>query len=153
MKQLALMIFPAVFLTACDQVPSVSNLTDRPWLREGSLSTPQTTERLPETPDVEVASLPDEETASPPVSSAAGQLGLTVASLGDATREGFWIETPLVSSPQRGKVRYPKTGREVKVDLIPRSGASSGGSSLSLGAMRLLDVPLTALAEVEVYVE
>lgn len=158
MNKILPLTFIALSVAACDQVPALSNLTDRPWLRDASGGQQATANRLPSSASVEVAALPDagSQTAvqdTRPTASASGLLGTTVASLGDATRQGFWIETPLVSAPQKGKVRYPKTGREVKVDLIPRAGASSGGSSLSLGAMRLLDVPLTALAEVEVYAQ
>ncbi|THD73367.1 hypothetical protein E7681_11760 [Thalassobius vesicularis] len=80
-----------------------------------------------------------------------GFLGVTVASLGDTSREGFWVETPLVSAPAKGSVRYRKTGRTVKVDLIPIAGPSTAGSRLSLATMRLLNAPLTGLPEVEIY--
>lgn len=80
-----------------------------------------------------------------------GLLGVTVASLGDPSRDGIWIETPLVSTPAKGRVTYVKSGRTVKVDLIPISGPVTAGSRLSLAAMRLLDAPLTGLPEVQVY--
>lgn len=152
MKHIALILLPAFVLSACSDLPLMENLTDRPWLREAPGGNPQTAQSLPETGDIEVAALPDPDPeAARPEPATSGLLGTTVASLGDATREGFWMETPLVDTATKGKVRYPKTGREVKVDLIPRAGAVSAGSSLSLGAMRLLDVPLTGLAEVEVF--
>ncbi|SMO42819.1 hypothetical protein SAMN06265173_102173 [Thalassovita litoralis] len=80
-----------------------------------------------------------------------GLLGVTVASLGDPSRGGIWIETPLVSTPAKGRVTYVKSGRTVKVDLIPISGPVTAGSRLSLAAMRFLDAPLTGLPEVQVY--
>lgn len=80
-----------------------------------------------------------------------GFLGETVASLGDPGREGFWIETALVTTLGKGHVTYAKTGRTVKVQLIPIAGPATGGSRLSLAVMRLLDAPLTGLPEVRVY--
>ena len=151
MKQIALIVLPAFVLSACDQVPLFDNLSDRPWLKPAPVSSPETAETLPESEDIEVAALPSLDPEAPrPEPTSSGFLGKTVVTLGDATRDGFWLETPLVDAPAKGKVRYPASGREVKVDLIPRAGAVSAGSSLSLGAMRLLNVPLTGLAEVEV---
>ena len=76
-------------------------------------------------------------------------LGTTVASLGDPSRVGFWIETPLVGAPGKGRVVY--SGKSANVDLIPIDGPKTAGSRLSLSAMRLIEAPLTALPTVEVY--
>lgn len=78
-------------------------------------------------------------------------LGTTVASLGNATKGGFWLETPLVSVPQKGRVHYGPSGKSVALDLLPVDGLVSGGSRLSLAAMRPLEVPLTGLVQVAVY--
>ncbi|MEE4347135.1 MAG: hypothetical protein V2I53_10085 [Paracoccaceae bacterium] len=83
---------------------------------------------------------------------ASGAIGITVASLGDPARPGFWMETPLVSTPTRGSVLYRPTGRRLNVDLIPIDGPPSGGSRLSISAMRMLDAPLTGLPQVDVFV-
>lgn len=80
--------------------------------------------------------------------SAERALGSTIVSLGNAAQPGFWLETPLVTTPGSGRVVYPETGKSVQVDLIP---VADGGSRLSLPAMRLIGVPLTGLAEVEVF--
>ena len=80
-----------------------------------------------------------------------GPLGQTIASLGDPARPGFWIETPLVSQPGKGRVSYG--GKSVQVDLIPISGPSTAGSRMSLAAMRLIEAPLTGLPEVTVFAE
>lgn len=82
-----------------------------------------------------------------------GLVGVTVASLGDPARQGFWMETPLVQSALKGRVSYEKSGRTVKVDLIPIDGPPTAGSRLSMAAMRLLDAPLTGLVEVNVYID
>lgn len=94
---------------------------------------------------------PVEETEVAPVE--AGVLGRTIASLGDPGKPGFWIETPLASAPGKGRVKYEKTGRTIKVDLIPIPGEPTAGSRLSLSAMKLLDAPLTGLPEVVVYAD
>ena len=80
-----------------------------------------------------------------------GRLGTTIASLGDATEGGFWIKTPLVQSPGKGRIVDPATGRSVNVDLIPLSGPASGGSQVSLPALTTLGVDLTDLPELDVY--
>lgn len=102
-----------------------------------------------------IAALPEpdpiEETVVEPVEQ--GMLGRTIASLGDPNKPGFWIETPLASAAGKGKVRYEKSGRTIKVDLIPIPGEATAGSRLSLAAMRLLDAPLTGLPEVLVYAD
>ncbi len=76
--------------------------------------------------------------------------GTTVASLGDPSRPGAWLETPLVNAEQPGQVRHGDLG--LVVTLIPAGGPVTAGSRLSLAAMRELKLPLTELTEVEVYV-
>lgn len=75
----------------------------------------------------------------------------TVAGLGDPTRPGLWMETPLVRAQTQARVAVTKTARSVTVTLIPIEGPPTGGSRLSLEAMRILDVPLTDLVELDVY--
>ncbi|UWQ06899.1 D-galactarate dehydratase [Aliiroseovarius crassostreae] len=89
-----------------------------------------------------------EAVAATPVSNA--RLGSTIATLGDVAQPGFWLETPLVKSVQEGRVTSKQTGRTVKVELRPIPGPAGGGSRLSLSALRLLDLPLAGLHEVEV---
>ncbi len=78
-------------------------------------------------------------------------LGTTIASLGDPADPGFWLKTPLVDVEGPGRVDYPAAGTSVAVTLIPLDGPSTGGSRLSLPAMRLLQAPLTGLPEVTVF--
>lgn len=83
---------------------------------------------------------------------AAGQrLGVTVASLGDATQKGFWIKTPLARAPGKGRIVNPANGKSVNVDLIPRGGALSAGSQVSLPALTTLGADLTDLPSIEVF--
>lgn len=78
-------------------------------------------------------------------------LGETVASLGDPTKPGFWLETPLVSKPTTGRVHFAGSGKSAQVDLLPIDGPSTAGSRISLAAMRLVDAPLTDLPTLQVY--
>ncbi len=78
-------------------------------------------------------------------------LGVTVASLGDPSQPGFWLETPLVDAGAKGRVYAEETGASAQVNLIPIDGPATGGSRISLSAMRLLGVPLTGLPELEVF--
>lgn len=80
------------------------------------------------------------------------ELGRTVASLGDPSDPGFWIETPLVTEVAEGRLVFPGTGNSVKVELRPTGGAPGSGSRVSLPAMRVLEAPLTGLPELIVYV-
>lgn len=75
-------------------------------------------------------------------------LGRTVASLGDPTTPGFWIETPLVATERPGRLVYPANGNSVEIRLIPSEG---GSSRVSLAAMRLLEAPLAGLPTLEVH--
>lgn len=80
-------------------------------------------------------------------------LGKTVASLGDPTQPGFWLKTPLVKTAAKGRIRLAETGKSVQVDLLPIEGAETAGSRISLAALRLLGVPLTALPTIDVFTE
>ncbi|PCD77207.1 D-galactarate dehydratase [Pseudothioclava arenosa] len=84
-----------------------------------------------------------------PEPAAETELGRTIASLGDPTDPGFWIKTPLVSAPAKGRAEAAN-GRSVLVDLIPLDGGA-GGSQISLPALRLLELPLTDLPELTLY--
>ena len=79
-----------------------------------------------------------------------GYLGMTIASLGAPTVPGFWLKTPLVDAEIVGRIRLTSGGDTIEVMLQPRESAGSG-SQISLPAMRLLGVPLTALPELNVY--
>lgn len=85
------------------------------------------------------------------VAATSGRLGTTIASLGDATQQGFWIKTPLVRSISKGRIVNPATGKSANVDLIPLSGPVSAGSQVSLPAMQSIGAGLTDLPEIEVW--
>ena len=76
-------------------------------------------------------------------------LGTTVASLGDPTKPGFWIMTPLATGEGPGRAEFPAEGTSVSVTLIPTEGSSRA----SLAALRVLGAPLGDLAELKIYAE
>ena len=71
-------------------------------------------------------------------------MGFTVASLGDAGTPGLWIETPLVTSEEPGRV-ISENGLQLFLTLRPSGGARNSGSRMSLQAFQELGIPLTAL--------
>lgn len=81
----------------------------------------------------------------------ARDLGVTIASLGAPSEPGFWLKTPLVKAPAKGRVEYGANGKSVALDLIPLAGPEGAGSRMSLAAFRLLEAPLTGLPEVRVF--
>lgn len=91
------------------------------------------------------------EAAAPaaPVATAKS-LGATVASLVSPTEPGFWLKTPLVKSETTGRVTNKANGKSSAVTLIPIDGPATGGSRISLPAMRLIGASVTDLTEVEV---
>jgi len=71
-------------------------------------------------------------------------LGFTVASLGDASRPGLWLETPLVEEEGPGNV-ISESGMILDVILIPLDAERGSGSRLSLEGFQTLGIPLTEL--------
>ncbi|NKX43541.1 hypothetical protein [Roseicyclus persicicus] len=71
-------------------------------------------------------------------------IGFTVASLGDATVPGLWLETPLVTEEGPGRV-VAENGMQLFLTLRPSGGARSAGSRLSLGGFQALGLDITSL--------
>ena len=80
-----------------------------------------------------------------------GELGSTIASLGNASEGGMWLKTPLVRTQSKGRVVDAETGRSANVTLIPLGGVASGGSQISLKAMQALGLGLTDLPDLRVF--
>lgn len=78
-------------------------------------------------------------------------LGTTLATLGDPADPGIWIETPLVDQLVMGRVEVVATGKSINIELRPSGGEPGSGSAISLPAMGLLEIPLTAIEEVVIY--
>lgn len=96
-------------------------------------------------PQVDATEIPAPVTDAPSFVGSAN----TVASLGDPSLPGLWMETPLVAAEQSALIRSNRN-TQVVVTLRPVVGAETSGSRLSIGAMRALGLPLTELAEVQV---
>ena len=79
------------------------------------------------------------------------RLGTTLATLGSPTDPGIWIETPLVDELAPGRAEVAATGASVNLELRPSGGEPGSGSEISLPAMRLLEIPLTAIQELVIY--
>lgn len=124
----------------------------RPRARPAGLGRkPPTGARTAEALDTTTAAERVEAAAAPAEPAGERLLGETIASLGDVTRQGFWLETPLVSSPGQGRVLFPGSGKSAQVELIPIDGPATAGSRISLAAMRLIEAPLTDLPTLEVF--
>lgn len=127
----------------------------------GGLLSPGTGESTAETaipveetePGAPLSVLSEEATtpvAPPPAetSEPGALLGVEQASLGSPADPGLWLSTRHVTQATQGRVRLATTGQSVDVELRPSGGA---GGRMSITAMQMLGLPLTALAEVEVY--
>ncbi len=93
---------------------------------------------------------PAERAAAAAPATGGSKLGRSAASLGDATESGFWVKSPLVKAPGKGRVVNPANGKSANVDLQPLAGGGAG-SQLSLAAMQALGVALTDLPEIEIW--
>jgi hypothetical protein len=110
---------------------------------------PPTAARTPEQFDT---TTPEQRAAAAAGGTGGGALlGETVATLGNPAEPGFWLLTPLVDAPATGRIVAVATGQAAEVQLRPSGGAPGSGSQVSLAAIRLLGVPLTELAVLQVY--
>ena len=89
----------------------------------------------------------DQREAALDVSEEGVLLGSAVVSLGDPGEAGFWVKAALVTAPGTGRVALLDDEKSVEVALLP----SEGSGRASLAVLRLLDVPLTDLVEVNIY--
>lgn len=116
----------------------------------GSAPAPETVEDVVEVSENSSADVvPDEASLRPAIKAGPTR---TVAGLGDPSRQGLWLETPLVTAQVPGRVRVVSSGVSAQVTLIPLAAEETAGSFLSLEAMRALKAPLTDLVELEVSV-
>lgn len=111
---------------------------------------PPAAAKTQETLDTTTAKQRKEAAAPAAPAATAKSLGTTVASLGSPREPGFWLKTPLVKSETKGRVTNKANGQSSAVTLIPIDGPATGGSRMSLPAMRLIGASVTDLTEVEV---
>ncbi len=99
--------------------------------------------------DLDTSSDAERAAALAPVASSdlERSLGRVSVSLGNATEPGFWLRSNLVTERAQGRV-VTSLGESLQVDLLPGEGAPQ----LSLSAFRSLNLPLTGLPEVTVYI-
>lgn len=152
--KIGFVVLAGLSLTACGKLPF---LKERPQAETPAASGPATASPPPaagaRTVDQFDTTTADEreKAAAAPKPDGETSLGDTVASLGDPAAPGFWLETPLVSAPAKGRVLNPATGKSAQVDLIPIDGPKTAGSRISLAAMRLIEAPLTDLPTLRVF--
>lgn len=96
---------------------------------------------------------PEERAAAAADNSGSQRVGRTVATLGNPADPGFWLETPLVDTVREGRVVAVANGKHVALELRPIDGDPGAGSRISLPALRLLEVGLAGLHEVDVYAD
>ncbi len=161
-------VLSAIFLAGCQaggtrgntpnvelSPPPPDGYTLRPVPRPsgGAFATPKPVEtaRTVEDFDTTTRAQRQEALADDPAASRETKLGTTIVSLGSPTEPGFWMKTPLVSKPMRGRLEYSASGKSVAVDLIPIDGPKTAGSRVSLAALRLLGASLAGLAEIRVF--
>ena len=152
-------LLTVLLLSACGQAigpaqqeePVTATTTEaaRPEARPASGIAPPVGARTEE--QFDTTSAEERAAAASPSAGGESRLGTTVVSLGDPSRPGFWLETPLVSAEREGRVVFPGTGKSAQVTLSPIDGPATAGSRISLAAMRLIEAPLTDLPTVEVY--
>ena len=135
------LVLLSFLLVGCEQVQSASGrlFGNAEPVAEASVTPPEPPE--------------SEDEAQPVAQVTPGWEGAktTIASLGDPTKPGRWLETSLVSVEVNARVVVPRTGAQAYVTLVPAPGPEGGGSRLSLDAMRALLVPFDELVELQVY--
>lgn len=158
MRQVLLLFWVVLLVPGCAQLQWPGSSRPAPQ--------PAETPAEPATGDADIAPVPpaartveqfdtttaEQKAAASAASSGGGvDLGVTIASLGSPSEPGFWLKTPLVDAPVKGRAMYAQTGKSVEVDLIPIDGPKTAGSRMSLSAMRLIGAPFTGLPEIRVY--
>ncbi|KQI68537.1 D-galactarate dehydratase [Loktanella sp. 3ANDIMAR09] len=154
----ALFLIPVLALSACEamMVPASAPATG-PAAASAPVAPSATLDPTPPPPppaaavtvdDFDTTTAEDKAEALAVTAPAAAALGTTLVSLGSPADPGIWLKTPLVSELTPGRVAYG--GNEANVELRPSGGVVGSGSEMSLPAMRVLEIPLTEIAEVTV---
>ncbi|MEM6407883.1 MAG: hypothetical protein AAF700_05640 [Pseudomonadota bacterium] len=146
MIRLTRFLTPALAVIALSGCAMIQDRFAKPPFEDTESAPVEVTEAVSE-PESEVSEGVKEASTAP---AGAGALGQTVASLGDPTRPGFWLKTPLVEAERPGRIAGAD-GTSVQVTLIPLEASSGAGSEISLSAMRALGLSLTDLAPIEVF--
>ena len=151
MRQLLITCLTLPVLAACGDTGLFGVRPEQPEAAPITTAAPAPPPEARTAEELDTTTAEDRAAAVAPVGRPEQELGRTIASLGDPTDPGFWIRTPLVSEPGKGRLEDPTSGTSVQVDLIPLAADPGAGSQVSLPALRLLGVPLTDLPELIVY--
>lgn len=159
-KQIPFLVIAALVLTGCaDRKFGLFKRGDK--TAEAVVIAPAEADIAPESPEAIIpltvataskVSASALAAATKPVTRPEQDKGTTVASLGLLEREGFWLRTPLVASEAKGRVVVEKSGASVNVMLLPSGAEAGSGSQLSIAAMQVLAIPITALVSVRVFI-
>ena len=152
LKPFWIFIYAGILLVSCAKFPQEyrfnqlftrSSQADKKWLSGTGI--PQSAV------DLDIATKEERVSAADKVKVISSKfLGTTIASLGNPAETGFWLKTPLIDKKQLGRIILLETGKLANVTLIPLD-IKSGGSQISLSAMRLLGASLADLPEIKVY--
>ena len=157
-------LMSALLLGGCAELEALFDPDADPGIVDAGMPVdppPETLDPTPPPPPPEDANTVEEfdttteedRQAALDVPDAAGEveLGRTLVTLGDPADPGIWLSTPLVSELQMGRVEVPETGATAALELRPSGKEPGAGSEISLPAMRLLEIPLTAIQELIVF--
>ncbi len=143
-------LFAALALSACDAVQNPLSQSEPAPQPATEAASPDATGGASDAEALDETTVLQRQEATSNATPASGLLGETVVALGDPIMPGFWLKTPLVTAQQDG-ILERAGGATVQVTLLPLGGAPSGGSEISLAAMRSLDIGLTELVTLKVY--
>lgn len=141
--------FPLVLvfgLSACAVVSEVNEPTPPESIVEEAAAPPPPPEDARSVDEFDTTSDAQRREAAD-VSDGGVLLGQDVVTLGDPAEPGFWVLTSMVDADVAGRVELVGGGGSVEVTLMP----TAGSGRISLAALRILEVPLTDLVEVEIY--
>ena len=139
----------ALLLVAACSVPFLDDDAPAP---ADTAAAPHEGDPRPQPRDTDEADAEDEtELAALAAPGRGGELGETIASLGSPAESGAWLRTPMVSSPQSGRVVDEESGRELDVELRPSGGVPGTGSRLSLEGYQALGINPTELPRLRVF--
>lgn len=143
----------ALLLIAACSVPFLSD--DEPTPADTATAAqeddPRPEPRADDDDDAEDAADDETDLAALATPGRGGELGETIASLGSPAESGAWLRTPMVASPQSGRVVAEDSGREIEVELRPSGGVPGTGSRLSLEGYQSLGINPTELPRLRVF--
>lgn len=151
MKQVMILCVACTGLSACAQFQRVSGPDPAPQTAPETVVEAEVPQEITETaPPVSTLPPVQDPVVDVPPPPKPNSLR-TVAAIGDPTKPGLWLETPVVDREQPGRVSVAKTGKSANVTLIPIEGEVTAGSRLSLAAFQALGASLADLVELDVF--